>query len=562
MSLKLPPEFNQFKPWILVDKLNDFTLNPTAAEADAGILHTFIAQKIAWYSVNDKCNRTIINLLQDFLVKHGVYVPRDRRTGNDAKLLASLKETQVHEWTHEEAVYQIKHGGGFSPKFDPFFGEVLSIKQASKDKDKVYPSSIRELPENMISQNKLTSESKRIFDNAQQKSQVLSSSQAHSNGSSRQLIDLERLKAGFLRFQQQSYFQGEPVTPEYYQTFLAEWEGVEGFTGIENEVDQFLESWGNEFDDLEFKNEQLLTEYGPLDPYHVVKHLNNQSALHAITRKDIFKDLKNNKSSSFSSDLSNSTWQQNNTFLSRYSEYKFQGIIPDTGAAGVPSVQINKNRAGEHQIRFGKGEAILIGTVEANTPIGKIFLRVVPLHTPFLLCLQDMKQMGVYLNNLENVLVRGQKIVPIIIKFGHPFLLLNQAEESVAFSHLIEIQLRRLHRRFGHPSRTGHDIDNKAVEKLTHFCRQFQLHGKAPGRFKFKPPKEHDFNHTVVVDIVNLEGDNTLNVVDEATNYQAGRFLTDMSTATVWNAFRASWIETYLEPPDSISHDAGTNLAS
>lgn len=270
---------------------------------------------------------------------------------------------------------------------------------------------------------------------------------------------LEERKAGFSRFQQQSYFQGEPVTPEYYQAFLAEWEGVEGFTHIENEVDQFLESWENEFDEHEHKNEQFLTEYGPVNPYQVIQHLNNQSAFHAVTRKDIFKNFKDNKSSSFSPDLLNSAWQQDNTFLSRYSDFKFQGIIPDTGAAGVstaghpqlralqkqmPSVQINKNRAGEHQIRFGKGEAISLGTVEINTPIGKIVFHVVPLHTPFLLCFQDMKQMGVYLNNLENVLVQGQKIVPIVIKFGHPFLLLDQTEESIAFSHLTETELRRL----------------------------------------------------------------------------------------------------------------------
>lgn len=149
----------------------------------------------------------------------------------------------------------------------------------------------------------------------------------------------------------------------------------------------------------------------------MIKHLNNQSAFHAVTRKDIFKTLEDNKLSSFSSELSNSVWQQDNKFSSRYSEFKFQGIIPDTGAAGVstaghpqlralqkqiPSLQIDENRAGEHQIRFGKGEAISLGTVEVNTPIGKIVFHVAPLHTSFLLCLLDMKQMGVYLNNLKN----------------------------------------------------------------------------------------------------------------------------------------------------------------
>lgn len=35
-----------------------------------------------------------------------------------------------------------------------------------------------------------------------------------------------------------------------------------------------------------------------------------------------------------------------------------------------------------------------------------------------------------------------------------------------------------------------------------------------------------------------------------------------MSTNTVWNISRASWIDVYLGPPDFLSYDAGTNLVS
>lgn len=99
------------------------------------------------------------------------------------------------------------------------------------------------------------------------------------------------------------------------------------------------------------------------------------------------------------------------------------------------------------------------------------------------------------------------------------------------------------------------------IPRRAHLCRQCQPYGKAPGRFKFKLPKEYNFNHTVVLDIVKLEGDNILQIIDEATNYQAGQFLTDKSTATVWNAFRASHIDTYPGPPDFTFHDVSTNLA-
>lgn len=206
-----------------------------------------------------------------------------------------------------------------------------------------------------------------------------------------------------------------------------------------------------------------------------------------------------------------------------------------------------------------------------STPIEPAVFHIVPLHTPFLLCLQDIKNLGVYCNNLEKFLVQGEKLVPNVIKFGHPFLLLNQTEEIVAFSHLTGSELRRLHRRFGHPSvqrlvnvlrRVGFDFENKLVEKLTRCFNQCQLHGSAPGLFKFKLPGEYELNYTVIVDILNLDEDNALHIVDEATSYQAGRFLADISTVKVWNTFRASWIYACLEHPNFVSHDAVRNFTS
>lgn len=143
MALKIPHEYNQFKSWIIADRFNDFTLDPTTENTEAGLLHIFILQRIALYSINElvggrlweyyqddfekwnqemmsKCNKTIINLLRDFLVKHGVQIPVDRKRENDAKLLAILKEIEIHEWTNEEAIYQTKNCGGFASNFDPF----------------------------------------------------------------------------------------------------------------------------------------------------------------------------------------------------------------------------------------------------------------------------------------------------------------------------------------------------------------------------------------------------------------------------------------------------------
>ena len=141
--------------------------------------------------------------------------------------------------------------------------------------------------------------------------------------------------------------------------------------------------------------------------------------------------------------------------------------MPDTGAAGVStagepqvralqqldtSIQIDQSTAGQHTIRFGKGTAISLGTIRVKTPLGYIIFHVVPANTPFLFYIRDMDKLGVKLDNLENMLVQGDNRVPIIRKWGHPWLLLQQPEKSVAWSHLTESELRQLHRRFGHPS--------------------------------------------------------------------------------------------------------------
>ncbi len=120
--------------------------------------------------------------------------------------------------------------------------------------------------------------------------------------------------------------------------------------------------------------------------------------------------------------------------LDRYSSEIFQGIMPDSGAAGVstagepqfqalrklfPLIKLDTITAGQHKIKFSKGEAILQGTATINTPIGLITFYIVPANTPFLFCIQDMNKLGVKLDNLENVLIQGNNIVPIIRKWGH-----------------------------------------------------------------------------------------------------------------------------------------------
>jgi hypothetical protein len=154
-----------------------------------------------------------------------------------------------------------------------------------------------------------------------------------------------------------------------------------------------------------------------------------------------------------------------------------------------------------------------IGTITVPTPIGTITFYVVLACTLFLLCIQDMDRMGVHLDNTRNMLVQGQKTVPIIHKFGYPFLVLYPYK-TLAFCHLIESELRQIHWQFRHPSvnrlakilqRSGHEFETCTLQQIKRFCHHCQMHKKAPGRFRFTLQNNYKFNYTIVVDIMYLD---------------------------------------------------------
>ena len=151
--------------------------------------------------------------------------------------------------------------------------------------------------------------------------------------------------------------------------------------------------------------DQFFTEYGQINGIQTVSILNNQSAFHTIIKTDIFNEP-----------IENTTF----IFKDRYSANIFQGIMSDSGAAGVSTagepqtialqrldsiVQLNTSTAGQHTIRFGKGMATSLKTIKVSTPLGIITFHVVSANTPFLFCIQDMDRMRVKLNNLTNVLI-------------------------------------------------------------------------------------------------------------------------------------------------------------
>jgi hypothetical protein len=46
----------------------------------------------------------------------------------------------------------------------------------------------------------------------------------------------------------------------------------------------------------------------------------------------------------------------------------------------------------------------------------------------------------------------------------------------------------------------------KYIKYLTKYCHQCQMNGKSPGRFKFTLKDDYEFNYSVVIDILYLEG--------------------------------------------------------
>ena len=241
-------------------------------------------------------------------------------------------------------------------------------------------------------------------------------------------------------------------------------------------------------------------------------------------------------------------------------------------------LELDTSTKGQVTVQFGVGSATSIGTANVNTPVGEVQFHIVEANTPFLLCLADMDRLQMYYNNIRDVLVTRTKEVPVVRRYGHAFLLCNSSTQTYLLesldqnpSYLTETELQRLHRRFGHPSverlqtlldRAGHDTNKKTLEHLTKYCHFCQKHGKSPGRFRFTLRDDIEFNYNIVVDIMYISGKPLLHVVDEATRFQTGRWLQNVSAKHTWEALKLCWIDSYLGPPDLITSDAGKNFVS
>jgi hypothetical protein len=112
------------------------------------------------------------------------------------------------------------------------------------------------------------------------------------------------------------------VTLPYFQSFLAQFKGVEGITdnnNLDNDSTKEIEQCLME---MEIETKNYLTELGEINGTQIVAILNDQSTLYVVIRKDPFEEAEPNEMSVF-------------IFDNCYSLNTFQGIMPDSGIAGV-----------------------------------------------------------------------------------------------------------------------------------------------------------------------------------------------------------------------------------
>ncbi|KAM4056786.1 DUF1421 multi-domain protein [Hirsutella rhossiliensis] len=226
----------------------------------------------------------------------------------------------------------------------------------------------------------------------------------------------------------------------------------------------------------------------------------------------------------------------------RYSRIDSKQHSPQQDILKDPSVALDSSTSGQASIKFGNGDTInSLAQLPKNT-LGRITFHVLQTPTPFLLCLADMDRLGIYFNNITDTInctnhcTNRPTSIPVVRKWGHPWFFLTKDEESISF--LTETEIRTLHRRFGHP----------AVPRLHHLLKQA---GHTPRRFKFT---------------LNDDQENTTTPCSTRCGlsycFQGARFLPSMSAKDTWETLRTLWIDTYLGPPDTLRHDAGTNFAS
>ncbi len=185
----------------------------------------------------------------------------------------------------------------------------------------------------------------------------------------------------------------------------------------------------------------------------------------------------------------------------------------------ISNVIINKKTV-ESSIKFEIDNTLILEFVDLHISLEMITFHIIKINISFLLFLNDFNRLDIYFNNLINEIVQHERRHLVIRRYEHAFLLWKMLIHSLILEFieknsclLIEIELRRLHRRFDHSSarrlheilhRSEHDdVEFHAIEHLIKFCHHCQLHDKSFDRFTFSIRNEDDqFNYNIVINIL------------------------------------------------------------
>ena len=161
--------------------------------------------------------------------------------------------------------------------------------------------------------------------------------------------------------------------------------------------------------------------------------------------------------------------------------------------------------------------------------------------------------------------------VPLSRHLGHIYA-------SFVFSprmYFTRIQLMKLHKKFAHPSaqklcnllKSSRPEDAtpetlRILEGLAKRCDPCQRIQNAPNRFCVSFGVENvRFNERLLIDIMYLEGKAVLHIVDEGTRFSAARFVSDVSTMTIWKTVITCWATIYTGLPRKILVDQGSQFS-
>eukprot|EP00171_Calliarthron_tuberculosum_P002180 IDg2180t1 len=175
-------------------------------------------------------------------------------------------------------------------------------------------------------------------------------------------------------------------------------------------------------------------------------------------------------------------------------------------------------------------------------------------------------------NTVDNSLLCRDPVwsAPLVRKLGHVYY---EWQYEVMYT---EAELTKIHRHFYHPqplrvfSILKRSQDSKAtpqtlaiLEKISRSCDVCQRISNQPGRFRVAlPNREVVFNHTVLMDLMSLEGTSVLHIVCKDTLFNVAVFLSGESANEIWIAYLRFWVNAYVGYSKAIHADRGPQFDS